>query len=275
MTVFFGAMTSILLGTSDYFGRFVTKRAAAATAVATVMAVGTVVGLALVTVVPSAFTGRDFGLGAGSGVVNGAALALLYAGMARSSTAVVSPIVALGMVLVPTVFDLSTGGSLATLQIAGFVVALLGLLLTTFSPELGDRVRTGLMYGSVGGLAAGVALLMIGRTDIDSGLWAAVGQRLTGAIFLLGVATATSLPRVLPSGLRVPGILAGVIAVGGIACFIAGSQRGSLSVVVVTGSMFPAVTAVLAWWFDDDALRWWQVVGIGLVLGGVGLIAAG
>ena len=69
--------------------------------------------------------------------------------------------------------------------------------------------------------------------------------------------------------------LGGVAGMGGIACFMAGAQRGSLAVAAVSGSMFPAVTAVLAAMFDKDVLRWWQVIGIVGVLAGVGMIAAG
>jgi len=32
---------------------------------------------------------------------------------------------------------------------------------------------------------------------------------------------------------------------------------------------------VLAATFDNDSLRWWQIVGIGIVVAGIGLIAKG
>lgn len=275
MPVFFGVMASLLIGISDYFGRYVTRRSVAITTVITALGAGVVVSLGLLVVVPSTFTARDFGLGAGSGALVGVALSLMYAGMARSSTAVVSPMVGLGGVLVPVVFDLATGANPTQLQVIGFVVAVVSLGLTTFSPELGDRMWIGLAYGSSAGLAFGVALSMIGRTDIESGMWAAFGQRLVGLLFLAGLASVSSRPLTLPEGLRTRASLGGVAGMCGIACFIAGAQRGSLAVVAVSGSMFPAVTAVLAAMFDKDVLRWWQVIGIVGVLAGVGMIAAG
>lgn len=274
MTVLFGVMSSLLIGVSDYFGRWATRRSVAVTTVIAMLGTGAVVSLVLIAIVPSAYTGRDFGLGAASGALVGTALALLYAGMARSSTAVVSPVVALGAVLVPVVFDIATGASLESLQIVGFAVAIASLVVTTFSPDLGDRVSTGLAFGSAAGLVFGVALLLIGRTDIDSGMWAAFGQRSVGVVFMLIFATVTSQPLVLPKALRSRGAAAGVFGILGIGCYIAGAQRGSLAVVAVTGSMFPAVTAVLAAWRDHDVLRWWQLVGIAGVITGLGLIAA-
>jgi drug/metabolite transporter (DMT)-like permease len=274
MPVLFGVAASLLIGVSDYFGRYVARRSVAITTVIASLAVGVAGSLALVAVVPSAFTARDFGLGAASGGLVAIALALLYGGMSRSSSAVVSPIVGLGGVLVPVLFDVLTGEIPEGLEVVGFAVAIVSLLLTTFSPELGDRVWVGVTYGAGAGIAFGASLLLIGRTDIDSGMWAAVGQRLVGLVFLLGLATAWSRPRLLPPELRITGALTGLAGIGGIACFIAGAQRGSLAVVAVSGSMFPAVTAVLTSVFDEDVLRWWQMVGIAGVLTGVGLIAA-
>jgi drug/metabolite transporter (DMT)-like permease len=268
-------LASLLLGVGDYFGRYATRRSHALTTVIAMMVVGLAVSLVLVVVVPSTFTARDFGLGAGSGVLVGLALALVYAGMARSATAIVSPLVGVVSVAVPVVFDLITGDRPGRLQLVGFVVAVVSLIVTTFSPELGHRVWTGVLFGSGAGITFGASLILTGRTDIESGMWAAVGQRLVGAIFVVGLALAASQPRVLPRGVRGRGALAGVLGVSGVACFIAGAQRGSLAVVAVSGSMFPAVTVLMAVWFDDDILRWWQVIGIAGVLTGVGLIAAG
>ena len=273
MPVFFGVMSSLLLGVGDYFGRFATRRSAAVTTVIAMLGTGVVVSLILVAIVPSTFIFRDLGLGLASGILVGVALALLYSGMARSSTAVVSPVMALGGVMVPLTFDLVSGEKLERLAIIGIVVAVASLVLTTLSPELGDRVRVGVAFGSASGLTFGLSLLLIGRTDIDSGMWAAFGQRAAGFLILLALAGVWSQPRILPAGLRVRGALCGALTTGGVACFVAGAQRGSLALVAVSGSMFPVVTAVLARFLDDDVLRWWQVIGIVGVITGIGLIA--
>jgi len=39
--------------------------------------------------------------------------------------------------------------------------------------------------------------------------------------------------------------------------------------------LFPIPTALLAATFDDDSLRWWQILGIGVVVAGIGLIVRG
>ena len=39
--------------------------------------------------------------------------------------------------------------------------------------------------------------------------------------------------------------------------------------------MFPAVSATLAAAFDEDTLRWWQMIGILGVITGIALMALG
>jgi drug/metabolite transporter (DMT)-like permease len=70
-------------------------------------------------------------------------------------------------------------------------------------------------------------------------------------------------------------LLSGVCGTGAIVAVAIGSQVGSLTAVAVSASMFPAVAATLSAAFDDDVLRWWQLLGILGVIGGIALIAVG
>lgn len=275
MPILLGVLASIGIGVSDYLARFASRRTQATTTVATALIGGTVMALVLLPIVPSSFTARDFGLGAASGSLIGTALTLMYRGMSLSSTAVVSPVVAVFMSLFPVGYDLSTGQDLSALVATGIGVAIAGVVVITAGPVTTGRVLPGLAFGSASGICFGIALTMVGRTDIDSGMWSAVGQRSVALAFMMALATASRVPRVLPPHLVRGGLLSGVLGSAGVAAYIAGTQRGSLSQVAVASSMFPAVTAVLAAWFDEDTLHWWQLVGIAGVLAGVSLIAVG
>ena len=68
---------------------------------------------------------------------------------------------------------------------------------------------------------------------------------------------------------------AGVLGSIGVLCYTAGLQRGSETAVAIAASLFPIPTALLAATFDNDSLRWWQIVGIGIVVAGIGLIVRG
>lgn len=275
MPVLLGILASIGIGISDYLGRYCTRRSNATTAVLTALLSGIATAVVLTTVVDSDWSARDLALGAASGIAIGFALMLMYHGMAVSSVAVVSPIVALFVALVPLLWDAATGGEMSGLVTAGVAVAIVGIVATTVSPELAGRVRSGIVLATGSGLLFGVAMTVAGETAIDSGVWPAVGQRAVAWATLSAYAVARSLPPVLRRPLALRGTLSGVAGTAGMAMFILGAQRGSLGPVAVASSMFPAVTAVLAFLFDDDRLRWWQAVGIGLALTGIGLIAAG
>lgn len=275
MPVLFGILASVGIGISDFLGRYCTRRTNATTTVLTALAAGLVTASLLTLVIPSMRLGRDLGLGAASGLTVGFALMLMYRGMAVSSTAVVSPVVALFVALIPLLWDVIGGASLSQAAAVGAVLAIGGIVTTTISPDLRGRVGLGLMLALGSGVLFGVGMTIAGETDIDSGVWPAVGQRAVAWITLLAYGTVKVLPPLLPRGLLRRGILSGVAGTMGMAMFIVGSQRGSLGPVAVASSMFPAVTAVLAFLFDDDNLRWWQWIGIAAALSGVGLIAAG
>lgn len=275
MPIVLGLLAALGIGVSDYFGRYCTRRASAVTTVITALLAGGLAAVLLTMVVPGSATGRDLALGAASGVLVGFALASTYAGMAVSSTAVVSPIVAFFVAAVPVGWDLAGGARLSTLRSLGVGLAIAGIVVATISPELRGRIGAGLAFALGGGVLFGIGMTVVGETSIESGVWPAVGQRFAAWATLFLYGTARAAPRLLPGGLRRWGIVSGLAGTVGVAMFILGAQRGDLGPVAVTSSLFPAVTAVLAVVFDDDRLRWWQWIGLAMAVTGVGLIAAG
>lgn len=245
------------------------------TTVLTFLLVGGISASALLLVVESDFIIRDVGFGAAGGVTVGFALTLLYHGMAVSSAAVVSPVTAVVTALIPVAWDVSTGGTLPGLVVMGIVVSLAGFAATTFSPELGDRVMVGVGWGLAAGTCFGISLTLIGQAEIESGMWATVFQRFTAFALLTVIATVRGILRFVPRPLLRQGLVGGVLTGTGVGAFVAGAQRGSLSEITVTASMFPAVTVALAAIFEQHPLRWWQMLGLATVVGGVVLIGVG
>ena len=99
--------------------------------------------------------------------------------------------------------------------------------------------------------------------------------RTFGVAVLLALATARRVPRLPPRPLLAPMLVSGTCGSLAIVAFALGAQQGSLAVVAVSASMFPAVSATLAAAFDEDTLRWWQMIGILGVVGGISLMALG
>lgn len=275
MTWALGLCFSLAIGTSDFFGAYLARRAQAFTVVITFLVFGATAVAGLLLVVESEFLARDLAFGAMSGVTVGFALVLLYHGMAVSSAAVVSPVTALLTAMIPVAWGISTGDRLTGLAIAGIVLALGGLLGATFSPELGNRALIGAAWGAAAGVCFGIAFTFLGQASVESGMWSAVAQRLMALVVLAGVAAARGVPLFLPRRFLRAGVVGGALAGLGVGAFAAGAQRGSLSEIAITSSVFPVVTVVLAAVFEQHPLRSWQMGGIAMVVAGVMLIGVG
>jgi drug/metabolite transporter (DMT)-like permease len=275
MPILLGALASVLIGCSDFLGRYGTRRSNAVTATSGAMLGGAVVATAALLVVPGVLTGRDVLLGGTSGLVVGIALALLYEAMATSSAAVAGPLVALGAAFIPLVWDLSRGNTPSQLVAVGVAVAIASLLLVMYSPSLRGTLRRGIGLSLVAALLFGIAFTLVGEAGDDSGAWAPAAQRVVALAVMLVLATVRGVPRLPPRRLIGPMLVSGACGSLAIVAFALGTQRGSLAAVAVSASMFPAVSATLAAAFDEDTLRWWQMIGILGVVAGISLMALG
>jgi drug/metabolite transporter (DMT)-like permease len=275
MPILLGALASILIGCSDFLGRYGTRRSNAVTATSGAMLGGAVVATAALLVIPGALTGRDVLLGATSGLVVGIALALLYEAMATSSAAVAGPLVALGAAFIPLAWDISRGNTPSQLVAVGVVVAIAGLLLVMYSPSLRGTLRRGVGLSLVAALLFGIAFTLVGEAGDGSGAWAPAAQRVVALGVMLVLATIRGVPRLPPRRLIGPMLVSGACGSLAIVAFALGAQQGSLAAVAVSASMFPAVSATLAAAFDEDTLRWWQMIGILAVVAGISLMAVG
>ncbi len=273
MPIVLGALASVLIGCSDFLGRYGTRRSNAITATSGAMLGGAVSGLVALALIPGIFAASDIVLGAASGLFVGVALALLYEAMATSSAAVAGPLVALGAALIPLGWDVLLGNRPSGLVLVGIVVAIASLLLVMYSPALEGTLRRGIGLSLMASVLFGASFVMIGEAGEDSGVWAPAAQRVTALVMMLGLATARHVPRLPRRPLMGPMLISGTCGSLAIVAFALGTQQGSLATVAVSASMFPAVSATLAAAFDEDTLRWWQMIGILGVITGIALMA--
>jgi drug/metabolite transporter (DMT)-like permease len=275
LPILLGALASVFIGFSDFLGRYGTRRSNAVTATSGAMLGGAVSALVALALIPSVFAGRDVVLGVSSGLLVGIALALLYEAMATSSAAVAGPLVALGAALIPLAWDVSRGNRPSGLVLVGVVVAIPSLLVVMYSPALKGTLRRGVGLSLMASVLFGISFALVGEAGEDSGVWAPAGQRVTALVVMLALATARGVPRLPPRPLLGPMLISGTCGSLAIVAFALGAQQGSLAAVAVSASMFPAVSATLAAVFDEDTLRWWQMIGILGVVGGISLMALG
>jgi drug/metabolite transporter (DMT)-like permease len=282
-------LSSLLWGTSDYLGGTVTRRLPATTVIVVSQAVAFVLLIPLALVVGVDLERRTVLAGVLAGVVGPAALAAFYRALATGTMGVVAPIAALG-VAVPVVAGLAGGEEPGSLQLAGIAVAVVGVVLAC-GPELGGEGRGGaapLLLALLSALGFGVVFVLLAEGSEGAGAGVAevvlvlLVMRAT-SVLLLGTALAAgralsgggeARPRAGARDLPVLGVI-GVFDVGANGAFAVASQSDLVSVTAVLASLYPVVTAVLAWRLQGERLRPLQVAGVAAALVGVLLLAAG
>lgn len=276
LSAFLALMAAVAAGTSDFVGGLASRRAPAVivTAASQLAGFGFAVGLALV--VRGDPTEADLGWGALAGVGMALGLLSIYAGYAAASVTIVAPVAGVGTAVIPVVFDVVGGDELSGQTMVGIVLGLVAIALVSLQGSV-RSVPPGrsVLYGLGGAVGLGFLLICLGQTSDDGGVWPVVPARFVAFAVLAGVILSTGASRRLPSVVR-PHVLAiGVLGTAANALFVGATQLGSISSAAVLNSMFPAVTVLWARFVLKEHLRVVQVIGLGLALVAIGLIAGG
>jgi len=269
--------SSVAWGTSDFLGGLRSRRMSALT----VLLVSQPVGLVLALIVALAVGGdslsaRDAAIAAGAGATVVMALGAFYRAMALGSVTAVATIGALG-VLVPVAAGLIQGDRPGVLQAIGALAGIAGVVLVAREPDPEWRAANRVALGLAALAALGFGTFFLGL-DLSSGprpAWTIVAAR-TGGVATLLVAAAFARPSMRIEPALLPSLLAiGFFDVLANSLFAVATNHGLLSLVAVAGSLYSAVTVLLARVVLRERLALPQRVGVVVALAGVGLIAAG
>ena len=276
MPALLALLSSLLWGTSDFWGGTASRR------LPSMVVVGVSQAMALVVLVPLALGLGDhiehFWAGPAAGLTGLVGLSAFYAALAEGTMGVIAPIAACGAA-VPVVVGLARGESPSGLQVAGIVVALVGVVLAS-GPELsGGAPARPLALAVLSAVCFGfVAVFVAEGSKGGEGAFLAtlVVMRSTSVAVLLFAAAALWRQPVGVARVDVPILLGtGVGDVAANAAYAVSSRHGLLSVVAVLGSLYPVVTVLLARRFHGERLRRVQVSGVVGTLAGVVLLASG
>ena len=272
MPVLLGALGSVLIGFSDFFGRRSSGESSAVTTVHTAAWAGAAAGAVLALVLRHQPGMRDLLLGSLSGFAAGAALAMLYRAMVVSTVGVASPVAAVTTAVATVGVDVAQGNRPTVIVTVGIVLGLVSLIAAAWSDDGGD-LRVGIALSVAAGLTFAVMLLLGAATSDDSGLWPLVAQRITSGAALAVFALSRGVPLTPPTpSLRRTAAMGGVFGSLGVGVTFLGLQRGAVGSVSVAASMYPAVTVALRWIADGERLHRHQIVGLAGSLVAVGLI---
>jgi drug/metabolite transporter (DMT)-like permease len=276
MGVMLGGLSSLLYGVADFIGGEASKRAPAA---AIVLGSG-MVAFPFITIAALVMGGdagwSDWLLGALAGICGALGLVTLFAGLARGKVAAVAPAAAAFGGVIPVVVAVTLGERPSVVAWAGVALAIPAILLCSWVAERGEVPLAGLGYGLAAGIGFGAYTVLISRTAEASKLVPLIPSRAATMVMMLilafgGVWRLGSVHTV-PRGL----VLAnGLLDVGGNVALLTGLRAGSLALVSISASLYPAVTVAMARLVNREHLRARQVVGLTLTLVALALIALG
>ena len=203
-------------------------------------------------------------------------LVAFYRGMAAGAISVVAPIAGTAAAI-PVAWGLATGDHPSSLQELGFVLALGGIVATSWERSAqSPRLAAGAGWAVLTLVAFGGYYVPMHAASQENFLWASLVFRSTSTTLVW--LTVLALGR-RPRGIRphLPVLAAiGVFDTGGNVLFAAASQEhGLLSVVSVLASLYPLVTVLLARTALRERVHRTQEAGVVVTLAGVALVSAG
>jgi drug/metabolite transporter (DMT)-like permease len=269
--------SSVCWGTSDFLGGLRARRISALSVLLVSQPVGLVLALLVALFVGGdPLSARDTLIAAGAGATVVMALGAFYKAMALGTVTVVATIGALG-VLVPVIGGLVQGDRPGAIQGVGAVASIVGVVLVAREPDPEWRSAGRLSIGLAALAALGFGTFFLGL-DLSSGAspaWTIVAARVGGVLALL-VAAAVVRPSMHIERDLVPSLVAiGFFDVTANSLFAVATNHGLLSLVAVAGSLYSAMTVLLARFVLGERLAVPQRAGVVVALGGVALIAAG
>ncbi len=291
--------SSLAWGVSDFLGGLQTRRASALG----VLLVTQPVGLVLALAVALGFGGdplsaSDVAYAVGAGSVGVLALGAFYRAMALGSVSVVATIGALG-IAVPVGAGIAGGDSPSGLQAVGALLAFAGALLVAREPrnlrtpsaplhaafgaqaphETGPEWRSAntksVGLAAVAGVGFGLFFWGLDLSAPANPAWTVVGAR-AGGVGTLVIAAAWVRPRLPLERSRLPALTAiGLCDILANSLFALATHRGLLSLVSVAGSMYSAVTVLLARIVLGERFNRLRQAGFVVALAGIAALAAG
>lgn len=264
-------------GIGDFFGGVAARRTHVLTVLVTSQAIGLLGAAAWALASADARPAVvDLLPAVGAGVCGAIGLAALYRGMAVGAMGIVAPVSAASPV-VPLLVDLGRGISPSTLQWAGIVGVLGGIVVLARDPTsaYAPRLAAGVALALVAAAAFGLFVVGLDASADESVPWTVFAARGTSTVFALALALCTSVA-IRPPNRLLPTIAAvGVFDTTANVLVAFATTKGSAGVVAVLSALYPIATIVLARLVLGERLDLSRRLGGALALAGAALVAAG
>ena len=279
MATLLALLSSVLWGAADFYGGKLSKRYQALAVTAVSQAFGLLTGISIILIgsswlKPELSWDNFFLSGVLAGLFGFVGLIAFYSGLATGRMGVVSPIAALS-VLIPLTIAFISGEKPSSTQIVGMSIALVGAFCASGPEVKGGVAIKPIVLAVVAAIGFGFAVAFIAKGSESSAIMTMTTMRFTTfiiALFLFakyrtfGGFTRKDIP-----------LLIGIGAADFIANLLLGvaTTKGLVSLAVVLGSLFPIVTALLAFKLLHERLHKVQYIGIIFAIMGVAVISIG
>jgi drug/metabolite transporter (DMT)-like permease len=270
-------VSSLLWGTADYLGGNLSKRFKSLAVTGASQSMGLLVGIALIVfdgkwIAPNLSWNGYFLPAAGAGICGFLGLVSFYSGLSTGRMGVVSPISSLSVVI-PLAYAFINGERPKSFALIGMLVALIGAFCASGPEVVNGLPIKPLLFGVGAAFGFGTALTFMAQGSKTSSLFTMTSMRVVSvSVCLLLALRFKTIGGFKLHDLR---ILAAIGATDFLANYFLGiaTTKGLVSVAMVLGSLFPIVTALLAFRLLHERLHKVQYLGIVLAVTGVAIIS--
>ena len=287
MAVLLALCASTLFGVADFLGGSSARRIHPTITAFASQVAGLVVLFAVALLGGGALIGGDLALGAAAGAIGAVALWLFYRGLALGAMSVVAPLSAITSAVVPILVGVVLGESPEVSQWVVIALPAVVLIAREGTSEPADVAtepveeratpssnRLGVAAGLLAGAGFGTFVVLVTRTSSESGLWPLVSSRaVASTLTVLAVLAAGLFTKVSPGRGLSLALAAGILDASSNVLLLEAGRRGLLVLVGVIGSLYPASTVVLARVVLGERLQRHQVIGLGLAVVAIVLVA--
>jgi drug/metabolite transporter (DMT)-like permease len=266
LAVLFALSAAVAWGSGDFTGGLASRRIGPFQTVFIAYSVGLIALVIVVLARREPFpAAADLLWGAVAGLSGMVGLGFLFRGFAAGRMGIVAPVSAVLAAAIPVIFTAFTEGLPRQLQLLGFGLAIASIWMLSRPERLGGR-PAGLGMALLAGLGFSGFFIAIGQVSASAVFWPLVAGRLAACAVMAALAFFTRRPLIpspFPLGLLV---LAGLLDVTGNLFFLLAMQLGRMDVTAVLGSLYPAVTAILAWLLTKEHMARLQMMGVAIAV---------
>ncbi len=280
MSAFLALISSLMWGTADFFGGFVSKKISAVKVLVLSYPAGFFFLFIYAFMLPGTISDQSIYLGIIAGVVGILAMGFLYVALAIGPMGVMSPVTAAASTMVPIIAGIFFGENLTWLAWLGIALAIISVFLVSLetSPTGSKLIVSGkgLALAILSGLLIGTFLSIVGFSSESNGMWTLVFARATSSVVIIVfffLKIKEKLKIGYDSKMLSLVLISGALDASANAVFVLAAYQGTVSINAVIASLYPAATVILAAAFLGEKLRFIQYFGISLAFVAAGILS--